>query len=104
MDYEKRKSERHIFSFAGEDSYVCNGTDDLTLDESSRETELHAISCVWRNLPQNEQFLFSATERDDKKGFNIDMRNLKIAKNTALVVERCPAWLGWLLRHTCNAW
>lgn len=92
MDYEERKKRRFIYSQADSEP------------GDSRTSEFNLINCVFKNIPQNDQFLFSINEGDDMKGYHIDMRGLKISKLSALVVEDCPPWLRWVLKKTCGAW
>jgi len=106
MNYEDRKAAGYIFSFAGEDENILNTGEgySATSDDDKRESLFNLDSCAIRNIPQNEKHLFSINERDDMKGFNVDMRGLKIAKSSALIVESCPKWLEWILIRACKAW
>jgi hypothetical protein len=106
MEYEERKANNYIFSFAKDDGCIMNtGTSfNADFDGKDRESELNAVNCTWRNMPQDDVFLFSVNERDDKKGFNVDLRNIKVCKNTAMVVENCPLWLKWILSKLLETW
>lgn len=92
-DYKERKSKKIMFSFSGNRKNIKNGKSDLS-----------AINCTFMNLPQNEEFLFSVTENDEQTGFGVDMRNIKVCKNTALVVEDCPRWLQKVIKIFCETW
>jgi hypothetical protein len=106
MTYEKRKASRYIISLAVRSDCVAGmeiNKDSKELNDGG-ESELYALNCHWENLPQNDVFCFVATERDDRKGFGLDLRNLKISKNTATVVEDCPKWLRWCLSIFLTVW
>jgi len=103
--YEERKAKRYVFSFAGDDEPILNtyiGEKEYSME--GRESDMDVDRITIRNLPQNDAFLFSIVERDDKKGFGVFMHGIKVAKNTAVVVENCPKWLRWVLVKCCKAW
>jgi len=102
MEYKERKELRYIFSLAENGGNIMNEPLDLEIKDT--ESELYAINCHWKNIPQDDVFLFSINERDDRKGFCVDLRNLKISKNTATVIEDCPKWLKWCLSKILTVW
>jgi hypothetical protein len=106
MNYKDRKAGNSIFSFAGDDGRIMNTSTGFNAEsyDDSRESEFFVINCIWQNIPQDNDFFFSINERDDKKGFNIDIRNIKFCKNTATVVEDCPDWLRLALSKLLKVW
>ena len=95
MNYEQRLSDNAIFSF----SYA----------EGERESELDAHGCVFFDLNIDNGARFQVIERDDKKGFNVFMRGIKITPASYITAAELPIWLEWLVKkfgkrvNTCAA-
>jgi len=81
--YEERKAEKFVFSLIFEES-------------SKRESDLSCTDCNFYGLNRSDDHVFSITERDDKKGFGVNMVGVHVVPSSFLCVENPPRWLIWV--------
>ena len=89
ITYDERKAARYIFSFSSYDGV-----------ESQSECECY--NSGFYDIPQTDKCVFSITERDDKKGFGIEMRGVNVVPSTYLCINGAPRWLVWISEKVCG--
>ena len=85
QDYAERKAKRYIVSFAEDKDFT-----------NVRESDLYIVDCAFNDISQTDDCMFSITERDDRKGYGIQMRGVMVVPATYLVIEDAPRWLRWI--------
>lgn len=81
--YDDRKKEKCIVSLAD-----TNAVD--------RESDLVMTHCTFHGIDERT-CVFSLTERDDCKGFGVEMHNVMVVPNSYPCFPGMPKWAVWLL-------
>jgi len=88
ITYSERKAARFVFSFS--------------FENVERQSECECHNCSFYDIPQTDECVFSVTERDDKKGFGIEMHGVTVVPSTYLCVSGAPKWLAWIAAKVCD--
>lgn len=73
----------------------------LSFTDAVRESEFSIVGCNFHNL-RSDDAEFQLIERDDKKGFNVFMRNVIIVPQSFIVIKTAPKWMCKLIKLYCT--
>lgn len=84
--YEDRVKGCHVFSFS------------YSITDDKRETEFIVNNSKFHSLNRlDNDAIFSINEREDGKGMNVRIENVKVVPYSAFVLLDAPEWVKWLL-------
>lgn len=79
-DYETRKNTKQIVSMI------------ILPDGEKRESDIHMCHNIFYGI-DGKDFVFSLTERDDAKGFGVQIENVMVVPKTYPCFPTMPKWL-----------
>ena len=83
QSYDQRKANKDIVSLA-------------SIEALQRESELEMVNNCFNGI-DGKAYVFSLTERDDGKGFGVQMKNVLVVPRDYVCFKYMPKWLIWAL-------